>query len=505
MPYDINGTFGFEPVLTPSDRGRIAARWPRADDFYRQRDDRTAREVSDVASYSQCRLELHIDPAAAADVTVQRAVLVAANLSARWARRITVVLATDVPLASPLRRSGADTLGERLMREMQGADPFGMFTIAPSGTTSAGLTDRPLRLYVGPWVDPSVRLGPDDYHVHSVWWTALGRRGDASSQETDISGLAATAAAAGLAGALGAADLFKRAVGHTPDRWLPTFAWDTWTSGLSTGAGAWTELIPRQVPESLELGNTLLAGIGAIGSAFIYLADLMPLRGALTLFDRDAIEITNLNRSPLFTVLHALDEPEKTLAVADYLRGRGIDVSRQTGLWREHASTLAEQSFDVWISLTNEDGAWAEVPFYLPPVVLHGTTTSGWGFGAGRHIPGREDCTLCRMPRPAAEFRGPCAQGEITAPVADRGPVRASLPFLSTAAAAVVLASYMQLAEGPAAVSQPNDISVDLSIGLPTVMSLHRAPTPGCRGCHALASTTWQRWGGRGRFGCYSP
>ena len=24
-----------------------------------------------------------------------------------------------------------------------------------------------------------------------------------------------------------------------------------------------------------------------------------------------------------------------------------------------------------------------------------------------------EDCTLCRMPRPTTEFRGPCAQGEV--------------------------------------------------------------------------------------------
>lgn len=495
-----------ESGLSPADRLRVAARWPSPEDFYRERDDRTARGVGDISPHARRPVEIYVDPEAVADVTVQRVTLVAANLTARWARRVRVVLAADAPLAPILSRDGAGTLGARVAHEMRAADPFGEFVVAAVGRTPEEDAGTPLRLFVGPWVRGG-HLGADDYQVDAAWWTAFGRRGDPHGEAPKIAGRSeATAAAAGLAGALGAADLFKRAVGHLPARWMQTFAWDTWAGSLTTGPAAWSTVVARRVPERLDLGHTLLAGVGAIGSAFAYLADLMPLEGAITLFDRDAIEITNLNRSPLFTVLHALDEPEKTVAVAAYLAGRGLAAKPQTGQWREYASTLAEQSFDVWISLTNEDGAWAEVPFQLPPVVLHGTTTSGWGFGAGRHVPGREDCTLCRMPRPAAEFRGPCAEGEIAPAAPDsRGPIRASLPFLSTAAAALVLGSYLQLATGPDTVSLPNDVSVDLGVGLPAVIALHRGPTAGCRGCRALSSSAWRLRGGRGRFAPYSP
>jgi hypothetical protein len=135
-------------------------------------------------------------------------------------------------------------------------------------------------------------------------------------------------------------------------------------------------------------------------------------------------------------------------------------------------------------------------------VVLHATTTSGWGLGAGRHIPKREDCTLCRMPRPAAEFRGPCAEGAIE----DMRPdIRASLPFLSTAAAALLLATYMQLDAGLAGDARfvtalPNDVSVDLAFGLQALVALHRGPTSGCRGCRASQARAWSASGGRSAF-----
>lgn len=491
--------------LAPADRARVAAHWPREEDFYRERDDRTSRSVGNLTLHANRPVEVHIDPNATLDLTVQRIALVAANLSARWARRVRVVLDVDAPLAPILRRDGVETLGRRLVREMRAADPFGEFAVVTSGEVPVNGAGAPLRLFVGPWAHAVDHLEAEDYQVHAAWWTALGRRGSARGEASVIPASSdASVAAAGLAGALGAADLFKRAIGHRPARWMPTFAWDTWASDLATGAAAWSTVVPRRVPEWLDLGSTLLAGVGAIGSAFVYLADLMPLRGALTLFDRDNIEITNLNRSPLFTVSHALDEPEKTAAVAAYLAERGVAVTTLTGQWREHALSLAERPYDVWISLTNEDGAWAEVPFQLPPVVLHGTTTSGWGFGAGRHIPSREDCTLCRMPRPAAEFRGPCAEGEIAPAADDRGPIRASLPFLSTAAAALVFAGYLQLAEGPDSVSLPNDLSADVGAGLPAVIALCRGPTVGCRGCRALRSAAWRLRGGRGRFGPYS-
>lgn len=488
--------------FTSAERERISARWPTAMDFYGERDDRTARLVADVGSYASVPVEIHIDPTAADDVTVQRITLVVANLTVRWARRVSLILENDPPLAPLLlRRDDETTLGDRLSFEMATADPFGDFIVgslplpSPTGVS-------PLRVFIGPWRHSTTIL-QEDFQIHAVAWTALGRRGRSTVQSRGNLDLPATTAAAALAGALGAADLFKRAIGHPRERWMSTFAWDTWSSFLSLGADSWSRINNRVVPEKLELGSTLLAGVGAIGSAFVYLADMMPVAGHLTLFDRDAIEITNLNRSPLFNVLHALEKPAKTAAAAEYLSGRGLTTTAVNGLWREHASVFAQQEFDVWISLTNEDGAWGEVPFHLPPIVIHGTTTSGWGFGAGRHIPIREDCTLCRMPRPFAEFRGPCGEGEI-APGEGAKEIRASLPFLSTAAAALMMSGYMQLNDGAEVVELPNDISVDLGVGLPAVVALSRPALSECRGCRTLKARAWRGRGGRGRFAVLS-
>jgi ThiF family protein len=477
-------------------RRRIASRWPSADAFYAERDDRTVRVIKDLYAYADRPVEIVVDPTFASDLTVQRIALVAANLTTRWGRHVRVVMPLGAPLHADLRRDGLTTLAERVQREIVMADPFGDFKVVDASESAA---EGALRLFIGPWVQRPLVSEPEDYFVHACGWTAMARRAGIITRLSDSDVIAGTVAAGGLAGALGAADLFKRAIGHGRSTWMPTFSWDTWSSRLRLGASAWSSIEKRPAPTTLDFERALLAGVGAIGSAFIYLADMMPIAGALTFLDRDNIEITNLNRSPLFDILHVLDESPKTDAAAAYLVRHGLQLSRVQGLWREHAPRLGAAPFDVWISLTNEDGAWAEVPFQLPPLVLHGTTTSGWGFGAGRHIPRVEDCTLCRMPRPATEFRGPCAEGEV-APAVAGNPVRASLPFLSTASAALVLAFYLQLQSGGPVRELVNDISVDLGVGLPVVLGLTRQPTVGCRGCQALQSAAWLKRGGRGRF-----
>ena len=465
--------------------------WGSADAFYRERDDRTAREVGGLAGYALYPVEIRVDPAAAAADTTQRVALVAANLTARWARRVRVVTPA-VPLVASLARAGWRTLAERIRGEMRAADPFGDFEVVPpEGERRDDGAALPLRLYVGAWA-ASVADGPcgDDFVVDASGWQALGRRArhgvPIDAARAARAARPASVAAAGLAGALGAADLFKRAVGHPVEAWLPTLAWCTWRHQLRTGTAARDEIAPAApVPETLDLGHTLVAGVGAIGSALLYLVDLAPARGTVGLLDRDRVETSNLNRSPLFTAGDALAKAEKVSVGREYLGGRDLGVEVYRGTWRDCVDQVRAARFDTWVSFTNEDAAWAEIPFQLPPVVVHGTTTSGWGFGAGRHVPGRDDCTLCRMPRPAAEFRGRCAEGDVAPPTAP-APVRASLPFLSTAAAALVYAELAKRKHRDEA-ELPNDVAADLREGLPAVLAVTRRGTPGCRGCRAAA------------------
>ena len=478
---------------------RIASRWPSAEAFYLERDDRTSRVVETLARHATQPVEIHVDPEAAESVTVQRIALVAANLTARWARRVRVLAPASIRLHGALRHGPQETLIGRIEWELLMSDPF-----LDSSPFVAG--ERPLRLFVGPWTGGIPDGGRNDFQVHAVAWAALGRRVEVAPVPL-VGGGEATVAAAALAGALGAGDLFKRAVGHDSSTWLSTFAWDIWSSDLVLGPQAWQSPVTRPVPDAFNVGRLLLAGVGAIGSALVYIMDMMPLSGDVTLFDRDTVDATNLNRSPLFTVIDAFEAASKTLVANRWIaRHSGLEVHCIDGAWRDHADAFGQARSDTWISLTNEDAAWASVPFHLPPVVLHGTTTSGWGFGAGRHIPGLEDCTLCRMPRPHAEFRGPCASGQLQPGRDERdlGAPRASLPFLSTASAALLMGMLMQLETGAGVVELANQVSADLSVGLPAVIALQRAPTEGCRGCMVMRSPAWEWRGGRGRYAVLS-
>lgn len=477
---------------------RIAARWPTAESFYRERDDRTAREVEGLARYVHQPVEIHVHPDTAEEATTQAMAILAANLAARWARGIRVRV-PDVALAPGCVRPGWTRLPERIRGEMEAADPFGDFGVGTTdGTADEG--ERPLRLFIGPW-DSGVEggPGPDDYVVYARGWTALGCRGGGIQR---TSGGSASAAAAALAAALGAGDLFKRAVGHPRHQWLGDVAWSTWSHRMVTTLADPPDEDAPPVPDELDLGRVLLAGVGAIGSAVLYILRDVPLRGEVTLLDRDRVEASNLNRSPLFTALEATLGEEKTEVGRRFLAAAGLPVDTRLGTWHEHGAALSRGRYDVWISLTNEEGAWAEVPFQMPPVVLHATTTSSWGFGAGRHIPRVEDCTLCRLPHPAQEFRGLCAAAELEVqPSAP--PVVASLPFLSVAAAALVVAELMKLSF-PRVREFANDVSADLRVGLPAVVATHRLADPSCRGCQALEMAAWESLGGQSRYAGWS-
>jgi ThiF family protein len=463
----------------------IRRRWPDATSFYRERDHRTDLEVSNLYKYVFTPVEIWIDPDAANDVTVQRIALTAANLTARWARNVTVVV-PSVDLTVPGTITG--TLAKRLLREMRGADPFGCFRVLH--TLSAADSHSALRLHIGP--NQTNEVHADDYVVDASGWKARGRRGSDSMFGTRRR---ATTPAAALAGAIGAGDLFKRAIQHPRSAWLTRFEWSTWSHHFGVDLDQIDE--PAN-PEIADVGNILLAGVGAIGSALLYVLCLAPMRGRFTVVDRDEVDTSNLNRSPLFMAIDAARLRKKTEVAGEFLRDRGLSVREVCGAWCEVGETLSREIFDVWVSLTNEDAAWAAVPYQLPPVVLHGTTTSGWGVAFGRHIPRLEDCTLCRLPRPAAEFRGPCAQGDITTRVQVDSP-RASLPFLSTVAAALIAAELMKL-KMPEVLELPNAIEGDFRYGLPTVLRMFREATLGCPGCAMAKDDLWLKRGGRGRY-----
>ncbi len=465
----------------------IRKRWPEAATFYAERDHRTELVVAHLFKYVHAPVEIHVEPRLAMDITIQRMVLLAANLTARWARNVRVMV-PEVALQGPLGIHGDGGLRERIAREMFEADPFGNFEVGPM------LRSDPLalRLRVGFDNAPTFPVVDSDYWIDACRWTVVGRRGEVSHGLDSRNAVAGTAA---LAAAIGAGDLFKRAIGHRKEDWTGRVDWCTWdqTFGVDVDWNAG----PQLSAEVVDLGHLLIAGVGAVGSALLYILGFMPCHGRVALLDRDCVEASNLNRAPLFTALDACLGRTKTDVGAELLRLMGCDVTTIRGPWHEHGEALSRGRFDVWVSLTNEAAAWAEVPFHLPPVVLHGTTTSGWGIGLGRHIPRLEDCTACRLPRPHAEFRGPCAEGEVSA--SPDVEIRASLPFLSAASAALVALELLKL-RFPMARLLPNAVCADFRNGLPFVVAQRFGPTANCGGCLMASHPLWNERGGRGRY-----
>ncbi|MBZ5505816.1 MAG: ThiF family adenylyltransferase [Acidobacteriia bacterium] len=457
----------------------VQRNWTDATAFYAERDHRTQLEVNGLHRYVSMPVEIWVDRSLANDITIQRITLVAANLTARWSRNVRVVV-PDVALAEPLQIHGDKTLASRIKREMLEADPFGNFTI----THTLEFDPASIRLYVGSCKSQAFMVTANDYLVDAAGWTALGRRG---TIEDTYQRSSSTAPVAALAGAIGAADLFKRAIGQGVEHWLGDVNWCMWHNVMESAVSRCGA--PAYGSSVAELGELLVAGVGAVGSAFLFILSLMPIRGRITAFDRDFVDASNLNRSPLFTATDAAVSRAKSEVALDLLRRCGIEGKAVQGTWTAFGELLGRKNFDLWVSLTNEDGAWADVPFQLPPVVLHGTTTSGWGIGFGRHVPRVEDCTLCRLPRPRAEFRGPCAEGDI-APPENSQPIRASLPFLSTVSASLIAAEVLKL-EFPEIISLPNAVYADFRYGLPIVLSSLLGPTSGCPGCQITNSSLW--------------
>jgi len=471
----------------------ILDRWPTHDLFYRERDDRTRLALELSCPYADREVAIFVDPEEADLLKIQIMALVVCNLTSRWARNIVVFVPDKVPLCPQTKRDNHEFLDQRISFEMTNADPFGSFECSTSFHALNTASSR-LRIFIGTWNSSSMRnvLRPADFVVGCEGWSILTNRGKALPQMGGEGRSSAPIAA--LAGSLGAADLFKRAIGHPSADWIPTLAWNVKSHQLSSQH----KIDFQDVADRLDVNHMLLAGAGAIGSSLVYILDMMEPIGRLTVLDRDRVETSNLNRSPVFTVYDALFQNPKTDIAKRYLeRHSNLSVSELDGTWHEHGRTVAQDGFDVWFSFTNEDGAWAEVPFQLPPVVFQATTTSGWGFGAGRHVPRIEDCTLCRLPRPETEFRGPCSEGDIA--ITQGPPTRAALPFLSTAAGSLVLAEFLKFSRHPSTAS-PNEISADLRYGLPAVMTLHRLTGKSCRGCQAMVSPIWCQRGGLGRF-----
>jgi hypothetical protein len=145
--------------------------------------------------------------------------------------------------------------------------------------------------------------------------------------------------------------------------------------------------------------------------------------------------------------------------------------------WYGEDAGAVQAPYDVVLALANDRGVRSFLQGRQPTVLLHATTSRSWEAQAHRHVAGRDDCIVCRLPPEAARFT--CAEGEVHGPEGDR--VDAALPPLSATAGLLLAAELKRLELGALVEDAHNFTAVGLSSSTPTVQRKIYRCASGCR------------------------
>ena len=389
-----------------------------------------------------------------------------ANLLARAHRRLIFVGDLYQPLLcrDPL---GASTLHEVTVERALSINPF----IAVDRANQ--IPSENVLISIGIDYAAELRIGANG------WCALFGASATVDPGRTSLLGAA-------LAAPLAAAVAFHRQLGTSG---LPDGSYSLWESGKqSTAQGP-------PFPGSIDIGRVLQAGAGAVGGALDYWISVIGAEGSWTIADGDTVDVTNLNRQMLFTAADA-GFPDGAARNKAEAAASAIGAAHAEPCWVDEVPPIGETLYDLILPLANEYGARVFLQSRAEPLLLHATTTPNWSATVHRHIAGRDDCIVCRLPAdddPAFV----CSTAEIK--TGDKA-ADASLPFLSAAAGALLLAEIVRLQLGQLADRASNYAVLDLAEPAPLARS-YLWPT--CRdGCKvpvpaaarvALNHTT--RWG----------
>lgn len=431
-----------------------------ADEFYALRDHRTSSCLSGLTDYQSAQAWIGIDATAATDFASQLSFMLAVNLSARWCRGLKID-APSVPIDSRLVKllpHPESSLDRAAIALAKAVDPFGSFSAGPAGPT-----------------DPHLLIGPSGAGnaicVAGLGWEVLvGGEVHRARQPAN----SAHAVGGALAGCVGAALLMRAALGEE-------------VHGISARLSAWNfrggeAALPGPRAASGGLGEVLLVGCGAVGSAMAFLLPLLGLSARFTLVDGDLVDVSNLNRSPIFLIGDVgLPKPE---VVQRYLSRHGARA-QSVAKWFDEAvadGSIFSARPDVVVPAANDRDVRHSIQHQLPPVQVYGATNRDWQAFLGRHVPLREDCLACRYPKPQTADDPPmaCSVGSISTPAfAASEHADAALPFLSAAAAVLAVAELakVSLQEVP---SNPNFACLDLRGPLDDFFCVQRDATLGC-------------------------
>jgi hypothetical protein len=440
---------------------------PDCEEFYKLRDLRTDEYVGEQP-YGLVPVHVGVGAEVSGTPAGQLALLALANQLARVHRQITFDIGTPdarLTIAVPFARA---TLGDTLLSTVRRIDPCGGFGLNRSPAESA----------------VSIGIGHDAPGQYDWYIGAECAMASLSKRPSPIADTAATLRGAALASCLGAAALFRSAIGlESTPRTLS--AWN-YLEGSDALPG------PASV-EPLDVGRVLIVGAGAVAAALIYWLRVFGCGGAWTVLDRDLVALHNTNRGMLFIPADA-GWPDgtpraKAEVLADFLLGARVDR-----VWYDE-SMFAEETYDVVLGLANERDVRHQIACRNNTVTLHATTGTNWLSQMHRHIIGVDDCIWCR----AGEVSTPkfqCSTAEVGS--GDEKKSDAALPFLSAASGLMLAVGLQRLQQGDLAIQDRNDWRWDFGSMYRMVSSSFRRCHPGCARIVSSAVRQWihseERW-----------
>lgn len=154
------------------------------------------------------------------------------------------------------------------------------------------------------------------------------------------------------------------------------------------------ELSNPALPGTLDIGETHLVGLGAIGNGFVWaLARIPSLAGTLSVVDHESVDLTNLQRY----VLATQDDREKpkTELVNRALAANGLHVQPHQNRWGEYLKARGDTRLErVAVALDSAEDRVA-VQAGLPRWVCNAWTQTG-DLGVSRHdFLGEHACLAC--------------------------------------------------------------------------------------------------------------
>lgn len=402
---------------------------PPPAEFYAQRDDRTNSEVK-TPQYQKASL-LVAGEREVLDTYAGRVVArTLTNLASRFCRNVDLAFPPVAP--DPEIPGNGHTLTEQCLCQMWAADPYGRFGWAQKSSER----EYNCVIFVG---NPDTNLPEPTILIDGGGWEArVVRSGPvARPTERDTNPIGPITAAC-----LGIAEAFKSVNGASEQQLSDAVIYDAFLH----------EVVPRDktvehppIPNPLELGTVQMVGVGSVGSTAAHFLGRLPVEGRVQLVDHDAVELINLNRSPLFRVSHALNDTAKVKVAKEYLGGFGIEASAHDLPYDEFETQVAEQP-DVVLPLANERNVRSAIQHNRPPVMLH-ATTSGSEVTLRRHIPVSDPCLLCHFPPEGPQIDPGCATATVSSE--DSGSSNsgtdAALPFASFLAGCFVATELAKL------------------------------------------------------------